>query len=362
MGGLAHRAAGRLDEALAFQRAGLEWLETPGTALNPAAGPSYVVVAEIEYERNRLDASEAALDQALGRCEALAEATGGSAQPLANALAMVAWLRHARGDVDASRQSMADAVAVAPRPHVTSLLNPVPASAARLGLAHGDIAAAVRWTESRGLTPEAPASFACEPEHLLLARVLIDQGRYDDAVRMLDRVRVAADARPGSLIRIEVLRALALAGTGRPDDSSAALRRAFDMGWDQGWRRVFLDEGEPMAALLRRVAVTRPAHGSDRSRERAFELLAELESAGQHRTGATQAMGGTVQLIEPLSEREVEVLRLLAAGRQNRQIADELFVTVDTVKKHVTHILGKLEVSNRTEAAARARDLGLLEP
>jgi LuxR family maltose regulon positive regulatory protein len=361
MGGLAHRAAGRLDEALAFQRAGLEWLETPGTGLNPAAGPSYVVVAEIEYERNRLDASEDALEQALGRCEALAEGTGGSAQPLANALATAAWLRFARGDVDASRQAMAEAVAVAPRPHVTSLLNPVPASAARFRLAQGDMAAAVRWTVSLGLTPEGPASFACEPEQLLLARVLIAESRYDDAARLLDRLRVAADARPGSLIRIEVLRALALAGTRRADDATAALRRAFDLGWDQGWRRVFLDEGEPMAALLHRVAITRPAHASDRSRERALALLAALESPDRRQTGPTRAGAAAGRLVEPLSEREMEVLGLLAAGRSNRQIADELFVTVDTVKKHVTHILGKLEAANRTEAAARARDVGLLD-
>jgi LuxR family maltose regulon positive regulatory protein len=363
LGGLAHRAAGRLEQTVAFHHGGLDWLESAGTAPNPAAGPSYVAIAEVAYERNLLDDSEAVLERADGLCRALAEAISGSPQPLANALAARAWLRQARGDAQGARESMGEAMAVAPGPDVTSLLNPVPARAARLQLAQGDIDGAVRWTESRRLDPNLPVSFACEPEQLVLARTLIARRRLDEAVALLDRLAAAAadQSRAGSLIETDILRALALNANGRHDAATDAVRRALQLGWEQGWRRVFVDEGEPMAAVLHRIAATRPTHGSDRIRTRALALLEAFVPTANLVPASTRDAPSASQLVEPLSEREVEVLRLVAAGRPNREIASELFVTLDTVKKHVTHILGKLEVANRTEAAARARALGLLD-
>ena len=128
--------------------------------------------------------------------------------------------------------------------------------------------------------------------------------------------------------------------------------------------RVFADEGAPMAALLGRLVA------AQRARQTAADgiplaYLGRLARAFEQRTAATGPRGraGTAVvagLVEPLSDRELEVLRLLAAGKPNRQIAEELVVALNTVKKHVTHILDKLGAANRTEATARARELGLL--
>jgi LuxR family maltose regulon positive regulatory protein len=340
LGGRAYRAAGRLDRALEFYREGLDWLAPAGSRPAPAAGPVWVGIAEVEYQRDRLDEAEAALDRGLGLCRELAEAISGSPQPLANGLALAAWIRQARGDPDGASSAMTLALATAPASSVTSLLNPVPVLAGRLRLAHGDLDAVVRWTEDRGLSTEAVGEFACEPEQLLFGRVLIARGRPDAAVRMLDRLALAAAGRAGSRIQIETLRALALAADGRLDEATTTVRRALDSGWDHGWRRVFIDEGPPMAALLDRV----PSAPS-----------ALLAAFGAHPPAPSFG------LVEPLTERECEVLRLVAAGRPNREIAGALFVTLDTVKKHVTHILGKLGAANRTEAVARARALGLLD-
>jgi LuxR family maltose regulon positive regulatory protein len=146
----------------------------------------------------------------------------------------------------------------------------------------------------------------------------------------------AAQSRTGSVIEIGALRALALAACGNQDAAVDALARALALGYPQGYVRVFADEGAPMAALVR--------------------ACGEADAAPPRSRAAAAPPG----MAEPLTGRELEVLRLLAAGSSNQRIARELFVALDMVKKHVTHVLGKLGAANRTEAAARARQLGLI--
>jgi LuxR family transcriptional regulator, maltose regulon positive regulatory protein len=132
-----------------------------------------------------------------------------------------------------------------------------------------------------------------------------------------------------------------------------ALAQALTLGCPQGYARVFADEGPPMSALLTRLVAARKA---ERAAARGVPLgcLAQLLRA----FGGIDAAPGV--LVEQLSARELEVLALLATGKANRAIADELVITLDTVKRHVTHILDKLGVPNRTAAVTRARELGLL--
>jgi LuxR family maltose regulon positive regulatory protein len=177
--------------------------------------------------------------------------------------------------------------------------------------------------------------------------------------RLLDAA--ASQGRAGSIIEIQALRALALAACGDHASALGALTEALTLAGRPGHVRVFADEGAPMRALLTRLAAARPGqqHAAGRIDP---GYLAALVRACQSDAAAPRRLGSAAPpgLAEPLTERELEVLQLLAAGKSNQRIAHDLVVALDTVKKHVTHVLGKLGAANRTEAAARARQLGLI--
>ena len=198
----------------------------------------------------------------------------------------------------------------------------------------------------------------------MLARVLLAQGQPDQALALLDRLHAAAAAqdRAGSLIEIGALRALALAASGEEAAAVAALAGALTLACPQGYVRVFADEGPPMAALLGRlVAAQRADQAAARaSRSAAWPGCSARSTPGTPRQITGRARRAVPGIVEPLTSRELEVLGMLAAGRSNQAIADQLVVTLDTVKKHVSHVLGKLGAANRTEAVARARQLGLI--
>ena len=194
--------------------------------------------------------------------------------------------------------------------------------------------------------------------------MLLAQERPDQALRLLERLHAlaATQQRTGSLIEIQALQALAAGG--EEADAVAALAEALTLARPQGYVRIFADEGAPMGALLGRlIAAQRTEQTATSSVPPGY--LGRLVRAFQQATTPTGpcARPGTAVvagLVEPLSERELEVLRLLAAGKQNREIAEELVVALNTAKKHVTHVLDKLGAANRTEATTRAHELGLL--
>jgi LuxR family maltose regulon positive regulatory protein len=197
----------------------------------------------------------------------------------------------------------------------------------------------------------------------VLARVLLAHNDHGRALALLQRLLATAvsQGRTNSVIEIQALRALALAG--RDDEAAAlgALTEALALASPQGYVRVFADEGGPMRALLTQVPVTEP--GQQPAARRigpgyVTELLRACDQADA--VPPRRSAVASQSLVEPLTDRELEVLRLIAAGRSNQRIARELVVALDTVKKHVSHVLGKLGADNRTEAAARARELGLI--
>lgn len=338
-------AQGRDAAAARTYRQALEVLAD--SSHRPAAGAVQVGLAELAYGRDDLDAARRHLEVALPLCRSLAYT-----QPLATGLAMHALVRHATGDRAGADDAMAEAAEVSP-PGVVDLLNPVPTLQARLWLSRGDVDAAARWAIARGLSGDHTPEYPHEGPYLVLARVLLGQGRPAEALGLLDRLHTAAirQGRHGSVVEIQVLRALALAD--RADDALAALTEALSLA---PWRlRVFADEGEPIAALLRQF-IAAPERGSPVPSRYLGRLL---RAFGERATGGAAHRGG-VDAVTRLSSRELEVLQLLAAGRANREIAGELFVSPHTVKRHVSHILDKLGAGNRTEAVARARDLGLL--
>ena len=245
------------------------------------------------------------------------------------------------------------------------LLYPAPAQRARLLLAQGDVAAAARWTDETGLHAEDEPRYPREPGYLVLARVLLAQQRPAEALALLDRLHAAAVAqdRVGSVIEAGALRALALAACGQDADAVNALADVLTLACPQGYVRVFADEGPPMAALLARLIAAQRAGqaaagvplGCLARLQRAFDV--GHAGPGPRSGTAPAAVPG---LVEQLTSRELEVLTMLAAGKSNQAIAGQLVVTLDTVKKHVSHVLGKLGAANRTEAVTRARELELI--
>jgi LuxR family maltose regulon positive regulatory protein len=358
--GQVQRAQGRLDAALGTYQQALAVAAPPGQPALPDAGIARVGMAEVAYQRGELDAALEHLTEGLGPCRQVVYTP-----PLATGLATLAWIRHAQGDPAGSLEAIDEAEGVAPSHGVATLLNPAPALRARLLLARGDLAAAARWTQARGLGAGDEPSYPHEPEYLVLARVLLAQDRPNQALGLLERLRAsaAAQGRLGSLIEIQALLALALAASGEEAGALAVLAEALTLACPQGYVRVFADEGAPMGALLGRLVTaqrTQQTGAADVPLDclarllRAFDATHAAPHSGR---GATAAVPG---LVDPLTDREVEVLGLLAAGRSNQRIAEELVVSLDTVKKHVSHVMDKLGVANRTEAVARARELGLL--
>jgi LuxR family maltose regulon positive regulatory protein len=315
----------------------------------------------VAYQRNDLDAAHRYVTEGIARCR-----NYGDTQALATGLATLAWIRQAQGDAAQALDAMGEADQVAPGPDISSLLNPVPAQRARLLLTQGDVAGAARWIRERGLRASDDVSYHREREYLVLVRVLLVHDQPDDAAGLLSRLHAAAarQGRAGSLIEIEALQALALASGGEEPAAVAALADALTLGCPQGYVRVFTDEGLPMATLLGRLIAAQkecqsPARGIPLGYLGRVVRSFKQDPAGTGRS-ASQVPSVASGLAEPLTEREREVLLLLAVGKPNREIAAELVVSLHTVKKHVTHVLGKLGAANRTEATARARELGLL--
>ncbi|HKO86643.1 MAG TPA: LuxR C-terminal-related transcriptional regulator [Actinomycetota bacterium] len=354
--GQVQRAQGRLDAALETYRQAREVAAGPSRSALPAAGIAYVGLAEVVYQRGELDTALRHVTVGIELCRQLAYG-----QPLATGLATLAWIRQAQDDAGGALEAIGEAERAAPSPGVTSLLNPVPAQRARLLLAQGEVAEAARWVRARGLDAEDEPTYPREREYLVLARVLLASDVPDRALALLERLhaQAVAQARTGSVIEVRTLQALALAATDDEAGALASLGEALARAAPEGHLRVFVDEGAPMAALLGKLTSARKARAAAAA-DIPLDYLARLAVAfardGRHGRRAVVVP----RLVEPLTDRELQVLRLMAVGKPNREIAEELVVVLDTVKKHVAHILDKLGAANRIQAIARAREFGLL--
>ncbi len=312
-------------------------------------------LGELCYEWNDLDAAKRLLRQ--GR-----EVLGGSltlaGDAIAQGYATLARLQQARNN-NSSALAIVEAFAqlAFARQFAPAQLAFVQAVRAQLELMGGNLAAAVRWAEASGLSASDDLAYPREREYLTFARVRIAQGREEpvgpflsEALRLLERRRSDAEekARTGSVLEILVLQALAFSALGKEAAALPVLERALTLAEPEGYIRLFVDEGEPMVALLCQAYThgIAPAY-----------VATLLSAAGAPKLPAPPPAGS---LLEPLTERELEVLRLLVAGLSNHAIARELVITVGTVKSHVNHIYGKLGVQSCSQAIARAHTLHLL--
>jgi LuxR family transcriptional regulator, maltose regulon positive regulatory protein len=355
--GQIQRAQGRLGAARETYQQATEITAAFRQAAAPTAGTGHIGLAEIAYARGELDTALRHVTEGIARNRELVYTP-----LLATGLTILAWIRQAEADPAGALDAMDEAARLAPDPAMASLLNPVPAERARLLLAQGDAAEAARWVRERDIGADDEPDYPRESEYLVLARVLLAQGGTGSALTLLERLHAAAAAqgRVGSVIATRALQALALAADGEQARAMDALAEALTLGRPEGQVRVFADEGAPMRALLGRLAAAqRTQHMRARSVPVGYlaMILRAFDRKPAEPGAAAEVPAG---LAEPLTSREREVLGLLAAGQANRDIADELVVTLDTVKRHVSHILAKLGAANRTEAVARARELNLI--
>ena len=360
--GRIQRAQGRLGDALRTYGEALELAAVAGGGAVPTTGEAHVGMAEVLYQRDQLDDALHHLTQGVELCKRLT-----SKQPLATGLSTLAWVRWAAGDASGAAEAMEEAFRALPSLDVVSFSNPVPAERARLLLAQGRVAEAADWLEERRVNETDEPAYAREREYLVLARLLLARSEPHRALAVLRRLaaQAEADGREGSLIEIGALQALALRAMGDRGQALSGLVDALALGRREGYVRVFADEGRPMAGLLGALVTSARRRDPPLAQQVPSEYLdrvlrAVRRTRNQAQAPARAAAGRAVGLVEDLTDREVEVLEKLAAGNSNREIADHFVVTLDTVKKHVTHILEKLGATNRTQAVAIARQLGLI--
>ena len=336
---------GRLGEAMrTYEQALQRAAEQDGPVLRGTAD-MYVGMSEVHRERGDLQAAT----QQLLRSQELGEYNGLPQNPYRWRVAM-ARIRQAEGDLGGAL----DLLNEAERLYVGDFfpnVRPVPALKARVWIAQGRLGEALGWAHEQGLSADDDLSYLREFEHITLARMLLARSQGEpvhEVTRLLERLLLAAEGggRTGHVIEILVLQALALQVPGHIPAALTCLERALTLAEPEGYVRVFVDEGPPMASLLRAAAKQRIAVSYVR------RLLAAAGET-EHDSPVKQA------LIEPLSERELEVLRLLGTELDGPAIARELMVSLNTVRTHTKNIYTKLAVTNRRAAVRRAAELDL---
>jgi LuxR family transcriptional regulator, maltose regulon positive regulatory protein len=319
----------------------------------------YFGLGDIYREWNRLDEAEALL---LRCVEPIRGLFAVAHEVVTQGYGSLARLYRARGDYDKAIEALDAFAQVARQQRFTPIqIGQGTAIRAQIDLARGKLAPAIHWAETSGLSTHDELSYPRELSYLILVRVLIAQGRADpagsyvkDALSLLDRILADAEAkaRMGSVLEVLVLQSQAFHAQGERQKALAALERALRLAAPEGYVRIFVDEGEPMLTLLHLA--------QKHSFEPAYTDALLAASSKTTRVNAPD-LAGSPALVEPLTEREREVLRLLYEGASNGEIARRLVVSVNTVKKHVFNICGKLGAQNRTQAIAKARTLDLVK-
>ena len=343
-------AQGRLGEALRIFERGLALATGQGGPVLRGAADMHVGISTILRERDDLEGARRQLLQG----GELGEENGLPQNRYRSRVAMAA-IRHAEGDLDGALELLDEAG----RLYVGDFspeVHPVAAVRARVWIAQGKLSEAEGWAREHGVTAADELGYVHEFEHATLARLLLAQGTRDraghgigEATELTERLLAAADdgGRKGSAVDILVVQALARHAGDDPAGALDSLAHALALAEPEGYVRVFVDEGPSMTDLVREAAKRRITPTYVR------RLLAAFGDPGDS-ARVRQA------LVEPLSERELEVLRLLATDLDGPAIAAELVVSLHTVRSHTKSIYAKLGVNSRRAAVRRAAELGLL--
>lgn len=365
---------GRLRHALDLNQEGLrlaEEITSRGGPLLGAWGVAYTGIAAIHYEWGDLDAASDFATRAveLGR-------RGGMGGNILHGMVVLVRVRQARGDFAGAFEALAEAEGVMRRTGVPHWIQALDAYRSRLLLAQAraegtepPVEEVTRWAREAGLLPDWRQPFDTRiflpvypPEfaHLTLARLFLARGEHGESLELLRWLREPAEAagRLRALLDILALETLARNALGDKDGALSTLRHALASGEPEGFVRTFADKGAAMGAL---VAEAAPGHVSPDYARRLLGAFGKPEVVYL----PVSVFPATVpakapEPVEPLSEREIEVLRLIATGLSNADAGKRLFIAPSTVKKHLENIYSKLGTRNRTQAIARAREAGLL--
>jgi LuxR family maltose regulon positive regulatory protein len=342
---------GRLNEAERLCRTAIDRAVSQGHGDFPAAGSLYTTMARISLERNQLDEAGAYLNTGLRIAR-----PGGFGEAERTGRYLLAHLAAARGDLDTATDIFQDTgriVSAIDDPYLTGELN---WEWAKLCLTAGDLDAA---REKLDILEQTIA--ATQHGNLLLwrrwlfPRLLCAEERFEEALSALDESigRTRTMNSNGELIRLLALQALALDALGDHRRARSALREALALGAPEGYIWLWLNAGPGLGPLLRDLKADRDTP------QASHPYLDSLLDACQVAFGepAAPAEGA---LPDPLTPRELEIMRLICKGYSNPEIASELVVTINTIKKHTSNIYGKLGVRGRTQTIARAHELNLL--
>jgi LuxR family transcriptional regulator, maltose regulon positive regulatory protein len=349
---------GRLRDAMRIYEGALQLAKQHGTPTLRGTADMYVGMSELEREHNNLTAAT----QYLLRSQEQGEHTGFPQHPYRWRVVM-ARLREVEGDLDGALELLDEAE----RLYVSDFfpnVRPIGALKVRLWIAKAQLDKTLEWTREQGLSTNDTLAYLHEFEHITLARILLADHRSDgsessvrEAAGLLERLLKAAEEgdRMGSAIEILILLALARQRQGDLPAALRSLERALRLAEPEGYLRIFLDEGADMAQLVREAAVQgiMPGYTS-----RLLPSFAAEQSEGGEAPRTDSPASSS--LVEPLSQRELEVLRLFKTELSGPEIARELVVALSTVRTHTKSIYSKLNVNSRRAAVKRAEELGLI--
>jgi LuxR family maltose regulon positive regulatory protein len=367
---------GQLSQALATLQKARLISERPDGSPLPITGIVDSTVGEILRERDQLKEARLAVERGIWLTQNWWSLSGLSG------MISLARVLQSQGDPDGAQALLTEASRLALSREASQWDDVIVcACGTRLALQRGDLAAAVQWWQKSGLL-DAPSALDRETypyhvyEYLLLTEARYryalgqdtgEESQLHHSLELLQSVLPDAERyrRTTSVIEIGVLQALVLYELGEDQEAVQKLAGALALGEPEGYRRIFLDEGRTMAALLARCRARKPEPGVYLPTPQYLQNLldiAQLEAgmaalADQPIAARTRTPDG---LPVSLSAREVEVLGLIADGRSNQEISAELYLALNTVKRHIYNIFTKLDVKNRTQAVTRARQLGLI--
>lgn len=319
----------------------------------PVTSLAYVVLGQLNHEQNDLDSAADNLRKGIELGEA-----GYFWEAVIKGYFSMAKLEQVRGNSELATEYIHRAEKLGPWVTTPPEVQQIPVFKAWLALRQGDIAKASDWSRQQEISlplsqlPDYRQEFA----YLTIVRIRLAEGLGQGLPPYLDQFARNAEGqdRGGAVIEALILKALSLDSLGQPVEAEETLDRALSLAEPAGYVRTLIDEGEPVARLFQRM-VAQGKHA-----DYASKLLGLLNGHGESQQPPSAGREKTPGLVETLSERELEVLKLIAAGKFNREIASELFLAIGTVKKHTNNIFTKLGVESRTQAIARARELSII--